>query len=383
MADYDISAVPRRKVFSGSAGVGPYAFTFEILEETDITVYLNATELTLTSQYTVTINANGTGSVTLVTAATGSDTVTITGARALERTTDFATGGDLTAASLNEQLDALTIMVQQIAESLSRSISAPVYDDETVVNGGTLALVLPSAADRASKNLSFDADGNITVTAGSTVPDTVTVSAFAETLLDDVDAAAMRTTLGISGSVADGSVTTVKILDLNVTTGKIADLAVTTAKIADLAVTTAKLADLAVTTAKLASASVTVAKISATGTPSASTYLRGDGVWGAGAGVTSVATSGGVTGGTITSTGTVSIDTNNAAGIGAYALMRLNGVSVSNGATVAGTSLIYGKGGTTGDWEVDGTPVFGTGTWRNVTGNDLVSLEFGLFIRTA
>jgi len=51
--------------------------------------------------------------------------------------------------------------------------------------------------------------------------------------------------------VADGSVTTAKIVDLAVTTAKLADLAVTTAKLADLAVTAAKIAAGAVTETKL------------------------------------------------------------------------------------------------------------------------------------
>lgn len=50
-------------------------------------------------------------------------------------------------------------------------------------------------------------------------------------------------------------------------------------QIAAGAVVTADLADGAVTTAKLANSAVTVAKVSATGTPSASTFLRGDGAW--------------------------------------------------------------------------------------------------------
>ena len=35
MADYSINAVTRRVVFTGSAGVGPYAFSFEILDQDD------------------------------------------------------------------------------------------------------------------------------------------------------------------------------------------------------------------------------------------------------------------------------------------------------------------------------------------------------------
>lgn len=161
MADYPITAVTRRKVYSGSAGVGPYAFTFPILVQTDIVVYKNSTLLTLTTDYTVTINGtNGTGSVTLVSPATGSDTITIIGARAIQRTTDFVTAGDLAASSLNEQLDANIIMTQQLAEENKRTLKAPPYDPEATVDGGTLNMTLPAKADRAGKVLAFDADGN-------------------------------------------------------------------------------------------------------------------------------------------------------------------------------------------------------------------------------
>ncbi len=64
MADYAISNVPRRVVYAAS-GVGPYAFTFEILVNTDVAVYKDDALLTLTTDYTVTIAANGTGSITL------------------------------------------------------------------------------------------------------------------------------------------------------------------------------------------------------------------------------------------------------------------------------------------------------------------------------
>ena len=100
---YPISDVTRRVVYSGSAGVGPYSFSFEILLQGDVAVYLNSTLLTITTDYSVTINANGTGSVTLVVAATASDTVTILGNKGIQRQTDFVTGGDLFATSLNDE----------------------------------------------------------------------------------------------------------------------------------------------------------------------------------------------------------------------------------------------------------------------------------------
>lgn len=155
MADYPISNVARRIVYTGSAGVGPYAFSFEVLTNTDINVYKNDVLLTLTTDYTVSISPTlGTGSVTLVSAASGTDRITIVGARAVERTTDFTTGGDFFANTVNDELDSQTILVQQVAETAERSIKAPVTDP-TNIN-----MTLPINTVRAGKTLAFDVNGN-------------------------------------------------------------------------------------------------------------------------------------------------------------------------------------------------------------------------------
>ncbi len=168
MADYNINAVTRRVVFTGSAGTGPYAFSFEILNNTDIVAYFNATKLSLTTDFTVTINANGTGSITLVVNSSGNvpqtpvtaDQVVIVGSRDIERVTDFVTAGDLLASSLNEQLDALTIFDQQVAEENARAIRAPAFDPALVEDGGVVNMTLPTKDSRAGKTLAFDTSGN-------------------------------------------------------------------------------------------------------------------------------------------------------------------------------------------------------------------------------
>ncbi|MAZ72796.1 MAG: hypothetical protein CMC70_06580 [Flavobacteriaceae bacterium] len=165
MADYSITAVDRRVVYDGSAGTGPYAFSFPILTTTDIAVFKDSTRLTEgsgSSQYQVTISSsNGTGSVTLGSAASASNTITITGARTIERTTDFVTAGDLLASSLNVELDSQTIFAQQVSEDAARAIRAPVTDP-TSIN-----MELPAKADRADNLLSFNSSGDPTVTSVS------------------------------------------------------------------------------------------------------------------------------------------------------------------------------------------------------------------------
>lgn len=156
----DISSTTRRIVYTGSAGVGPYAFNFEVLAQTDVAVYFNNTELTLTTDYTVSISGTGTGSVTIVvgtnvpTTPTASDRITIIGDRTIQRTTDFTTGGPLFATSLNDEFDSQTIFVQQVQEQADRSLRAP-NTDPTTVN-----MVLPINTVRANKTLAFDANGD-------------------------------------------------------------------------------------------------------------------------------------------------------------------------------------------------------------------------------
>jgi hypothetical protein len=166
-----ISNVTRRVVYVAS-GTGPYNFTFEILAATDIAVYRDDTLLTLTTDYSVTINSNGTGFVTLVATPTGATQIAIVGNRTIQRTTDFVTGGDFFANTVNDEMDQQTIFAQQNAEAIQRALIAP-QTDPTSIN-----MTLPRASERASKYLGFDANGNPIATAGtSETPDLGTMSA--------------------------------------------------------------------------------------------------------------------------------------------------------------------------------------------------------------
>jgi hypothetical protein len=203
MADYAISNVPRRVVYAAS-GVGPYAFTFEILDVTDISVYKASALLTLTTDYTVTINANGTGEVTLVSTA-GTSNITIVGAKNIQRTSDFTTGGDLFANTLNDELDNQTIFIQQVAETAERGLKAPVTDPTDI------AMTLPAKDGRKGKVLAFDSTTGNPV-AGPSLDSLVTVieqSAYINAVgenIDDVIAVAdnesnINTVAGVSSNV--------------------------------------------------------------------------------------------------------------------------------------------------------------------------------------
>jgi hypothetical protein len=224
MADYAISNVARRVVYTNT-GVGPYSFTFEILANTDIAVYRGSTLLTLTTDYSVTINANGTGSITLVTAGTGN--ITIVGSRAIQRTSDYTTGGDLFASTLNTDLDSQTIYAQQVAETAERGLKAPVTDPTDI------AMTLPAKDGRKGKVLAFDSTTGNPV-AGPALDAVTTVieqSANINTVATNIasvntvagNTSNINTVAGISGNVTtvagvSASVTTVAGISANVTT---------------------------------------------------------------------------------------------------------------------------------------------------------------------
>jgi hypothetical protein len=184
-----ISNVTRRQVYapSGTGGAGPYAFTFEILANTDIAVYKNDTLLTLTTHYTVTINANGTGSVTITAAGlalspTSPTQYAIVGNRTIARSTDFTTGGDFFANTINDELDQQTIFAQQNAEGVARALQAP-QTDPTTIN-----MTLPKASSRANKTLAFDANGDPTL--GISAADVANAVTYATNAANSATAAA-------------------------------------------------------------------------------------------------------------------------------------------------------------------------------------------------
>ena len=178
-------------------------FTFPILVSSDLEVTARVTAtgvetaLVLDTDYTVDIDDDGTGTITIIGDGTGNDNVAVTSEIWVARDTpktqtlDLAQGGAFNAENVEDAFDRATKQIIENTDNVTRSLRAPATDDED------LDMELPNSIDRASQYLAFTATGEPTVVA-SVAPDTATITAFAETVLDDANGSAVLTTLGIT-----------------------------------------------------------------------------------------------------------------------------------------------------------------------------------------
>ncbi len=152
-----------RVQYATKGTTGPWSVPFYFLADADLrVVYADSsgveTELTLTTDYSVTGAADPAGgSVTTVSSYTAGGTITVVRSVDALQPTDYSDTDAFPAASLERNLDRLTMLAQQQAEVSARSIVLPVSDESSVT--------IPSAADRASRLLGFDASGDLALVA--------------------------------------------------------------------------------------------------------------------------------------------------------------------------------------------------------------------------
>jgi hypothetical protein len=168
------SEIRRAGPFAGNGSTVNFPFTFKVFTTAQVVVTRTVsgveTVLTLTTDYTVSLNSNQDtspgGTVTMLTAPASGQSITITSNVANLQPTVLANLGGFYPEVINDSLDRATIQIQQLDERVDRALVIPVSSsgiDTELPAPQSSALIGWDAGATALQNYS-----NIPIPAGST-----------------------------------------------------------------------------------------------------------------------------------------------------------------------------------------------------------------------
>jgi len=204
MATFNINDVARRVQYT-STGQTAFNFSFQVNASSELQVYVNDVVKAETTHYSVSLNGDGTGTVTFNSATTAGEIITIIGDQPLSRTTVFQTGQTNNPTTLETEFDNVLIRQQQLKEITDRSIQLKPSTTRTVTGSGTSGpLQFPfdaTASNNADKVIAYDSNGTSLIlgptTAGLTTLSTISTEVQAlAAIASDITSAA-----GISSNI--------------------------------------------------------------------------------------------------------------------------------------------------------------------------------------
>ena len=181
--------------YTGNGITTSYPFAFKVFNTSEVLVVQtdvagSETTLALTTDYTVTLNAdqdaNPGGTVDMLVAPAVGVLITLTSSVDETQSVTLTNQGGFYPAVINDALDRLTIITQQILESLGRKIGYGVSDTTTGV--------IPAANERANKFLAFDSSGNVVTSA-------VSIGTISSSIVSDL--VTMRAGTVTNGEIVD------------------------------------------------------------------------------------------------------------------------------------------------------------------------------------
>ena len=160
-----VSSTTVKQSYSGNGSTSAFTYSFPINSTNELTVIIRNTTTgtettkTITTHYTVSDTGSG-GTVTFTSGnipASG-ETVVLIRDTNLTQATDYVENDPFPAESHESALDKLTLQIQEVQEEVDRSLKI------SRTNTMTSTEFTNSATDRASKILSFDTSGELSVT---------------------------------------------------------------------------------------------------------------------------------------------------------------------------------------------------------------------------
>ena len=195
-----LSSTTTRIQYNGNGSTTAFVTGFKFLANSHVQVVkrVTATGVETTwvegTDYTLTGAGAASGTVTASTAPSAGETLTIIRAAPNTQGSSLPLGGAIASTTIEEALDLAAMRDQQLEEKIGRSLLLPVSSDTS-----DLELPEPEADKVLGWNTGATALENKTVNAAAYL----SVSSYIQTLLDDADAAAARSTLGVSTTGLD------------------------------------------------------------------------------------------------------------------------------------------------------------------------------------
>lgn len=184
-----VSTALNKAQFTGDGVATAFGFTFPISTAADLKVYLGTVLQTISTDYTVAApnsDFSGGGTCTFLAIPADGALITLERVVALTHPFDLTAGDPVPAEVFEDAVDRLQFQIQQLSDKLARAITIPTTDPATL----DMELV-PQAQRTVNQGLLFNASGEPIVGLLSSVP----LSAFMQTVADDVDADQMMDTL--------------------------------------------------------------------------------------------------------------------------------------------------------------------------------------------
>lgn len=154
------SPTKTRDDHTGNAILTAFAFTFIIAETDEVEVYVEGrspTKQVLVTDYSVVINANGTGTVTFVVAPEDTKKVALVLKRRRDQTTAYKNQSTWKGLNFENSYDKLTQLMAELDDRFNFTLRFDLWHTDV----GDNLIVVGDAATRASKALGFDAAGNV------------------------------------------------------------------------------------------------------------------------------------------------------------------------------------------------------------------------------